>query len=218
MRIKFLVISVLVSVNAFTQDTYFSSLNIKTNLDKYRKWDVVVNAHCKWFHAKDGWTRLGADLSLRRKLDLWDLYGGLVSNNTLDKAEPNYWELRPWLGIGLTNTIYQNLKFNQLFKFEWRNLIFSDSDLNKVTTRYRYKLKPFYDFKSNWRVYTSYEWYILPNKNINTRFINSSELSIGVSKAISKYMFILSFTKEWYNKEFQPDANNANTFALTFMF
>ncbi len=219
MRIKFFVLFVLMFVFAsYGQSNYFTSINVKTDLDNYHKWDVTVNGHCKWFHSNQGWTRLGADLMLRRKFEPWDLYAGIVSNNTLDKTEANYWELRPWLGIGLTNTIYKRLKFNQLFKFEWRNLIFSDADLNKVTTRYRYKLKPLYDFKKNWQVYASYEWYILPNKDLDTRFISSGELSFGVSKKISRYTIILSFTEEWYNKQYQPDANNANTLTLTFVF
>ncbi len=200
------------------QEDYFSTLNVRKFIKESHKWELSILGHFKSFHSKEGWTRVGLDFSARRRLNQWDLYGGIVSNNTLDKTEANYWELRPWLGLGLTNTVYGKLKFNQLFKFEWRNLIFSESSLNKITTRYRYRLKPFYDFKNNWSVYSSFEWYILPNKNLGTRFINSNEWSFGVTKKLTKVSFTLNYSRENFNKELTPNASSANTITFTAAF
>jgi len=201
-----------------SQENYFTTVSVKKFIMESHKWQINIVGHWKKFHSNEGWNRFGIDLNTRRILNQWDLHGGVVSNNTIDKSEPDYWELRPWLGIGLTNTIYGPLQFKQGFRFEWRNLIFSESSNNKITTRYRYKLEPFCELKNQWQVHTSYEWYILPNKDLGTRFVNSGEWGLGVAKAYPKFTVSLNYIKEWYNKEFQPDASNGNTLALTVAF
>ncbi|WP_369048748.1 DUF2490 domain-containing protein [Tenacibaculum sp. UWU-22] len=200
-----------------SQGNNFTTINIENSIKQSGKWGISAVVHWKQFYSADGWSRIGLDLEAKKNSNQWDLYGGFVSNNTIDKKQPDYWELRPWLGVGLTNTVYKQLQLNQLFKFEWRNFLFSEKSLNKITTRYRYKLNPFYNFKKGWQVYTSYEWYILPNKDLGTRFINAREWCLGVSKKIANYVFSLDFTEEWYNKT-QSDEKNGNTLTLTISF
>lgn len=216
---KLLLIAILLWFSgAVAQDNYFAEVEVKKNLNLSTKWDYAVLGSWKQFYHQEGWTRVGLNATVKRSYNQWSVYGGLNSNITFDKKAANYWEFRPWLGLGLDNTVYKTLSFSQLFKFEWRNLVFANKEYNKVTTRYRYLIKPKYDFKKNWSIFTGYEWYILPNKNLATRFINSNEWSAGISKKISAYTFSLKYTKEKFNKEYQPDTKDGNTFTLTVVF
>lgn len=202
-----------------SQENEFSSFQIKKNLVDNVKWNTAALIHWKKFYSDNGWTRVGIDALVKRKLNVWNIYGGLVTNFTYDESISNNWEVRPWFGIDLTNVIYNKLKFNQMFRFEWRNLMFSDKDINKITTRYRYRLRPNYTFKENsWGAFASFEWYFLPNTKLGNRFINSRELSIGVSKVFSELKLQFVYTREQFVNDNLVSQNYGNTFGLNLIF
>jgi len=202
----------------YSQENYFGDVAFLKEWSKSPKWNHFVYGHLKhFFDEEEGWYRFGASYTANRNAGNWGLQGGLVTEFTFDNRIEDFWELRPWLGVSLTNKISQKMRLIQFFKFEWRNLFFAE-DKTKITTRTRYKLMPIYNFDNNWSVYTSYEWYILPNKNLGARFVNSREWNLGVTKRFKKLSINLNYTRERFNVVLLPDSFEANTIGVTFIF
>lgn len=187
-------------------------------MSKTVKWSTNLAGHYKQFLNEDGWNRIGADYSAIRSFGNWNVQGGFVVNFTFDKSIENFWELRPWIGAGLISQISDNFDFQQTFRFEWRNLLFTEGTENKVTTRTRYKIKPIYDLGKDWTAYTSFEWFLLPNDDLGARFVNSREWSLGVSKKLATWKIDVSYTRERFSAFFLPDAINGNTIAVSITF
>lgn len=206
------------------QDEKFSNLILRKEFALSDQWEMEVSGEWKHFYDENGWSRLEADLRAIRKFNSWSVHTGFVTNNTYDTSIINFWELRPWAGLGLTNVVFGNLSFEQLFRFEWRNLLFTQNTPNKITTRTRYRVRPTYLFPNKTgtdqlRARISYEWFFVPNKDLNTRFISSREFSAGVFKDfVGNYRLGLIYTKERFNTAFSPNAPDGHTLGFLFSF
>ncbi len=206
------------STGLFSQENFFGDIGVAKNLSSSTKWNQSVNGHFKHFITEDGWYRFGASYTLTRNLSNWGIQAGLLVENTFDDSIDNYWEVRPWAGLTLSNDISSKLKFHQFFKLEWRNLLFAGDSENQITTRTRYKIMPVYDLGNDWSVYTSYEWYIQPNTDLGVRFINSREWNLGFNKKMEKFTLNFNYTRERFNAVVLSDTTKANTFSVTFIF
>ncbi|WP_285655906.1 DUF2490 domain-containing protein [Allomuricauda sp. NBRC 101325] len=218
-KIKLLLATLFLSAaGVFAQENFFGDIGVTKNLTSSTEWNQSVYGHFKHFFSEDGWYRFGASYTLTRNVKNWGIQAGLLTERTFDDSIDNYWEIRPWVGLTLSNDISSKLKFQQFFKFEWRNLLFAGDLENQSTTRTRYKIMPVYDVGNNWSVYTSYEWYIQPNTDLGARFINSREWNLGFNKKMEKFTLNFNYTRERFNEVVLSDATKGNTFSITFIF
>lgn len=200
-------------------DRYFSNIILDKNVIEKEIWNLSAVGHFKNYYSKeDGWRRSGLDINSKWEFEPWDLMAGLVTNYTFDDSIQNFLEVTPYVGVGLTNTIYKNFKLEQVLLLEYRRFYFSEIFPDSYMTRARLKLKPYYEFKKGWTVYTEYEWYIMQNKDVGIRFLNSREWSFGVTKKFEKYSIHLYYTRESFYESSISNEPDANLFNLKFTF
>lgn len=126
--------------------------------------------------------------------------------------------------MSLKSTITKNFYLNQTLKSDFRYFLFENSTNNFSTTRLRYNINiptVLYQNKSNevkWKIKPEIEWYILKNKNINERFINSTEYALTFLRESKKVEIGIGYRLEKFNKNLLITDPNGHTILLEINF
>lgn len=209
-----------------SQIDFFHEFEANKNFtSKNNKYQYIATANWKHFYGGVNWNRLGLNGQVRRRFNQWLLMGGLINIYTYDKDIANYYELRPFIGVGLNTPVGNALQFGQMFRAESRTFFFKNSDLNETNVRLRYNLNLTYTFKENtlretaWRLRGETEWYILKEQQYQERFVSSNENTIKIIRAFTKNKELaLAYRVEKFNANFNTEDNIAHTVAFEYNF
>lgn len=122
LNIVFLLLSV---ISIGQENQFFSEISATYKVKETYNWLYKATPYWKHIYDEVGWRRIGFNFEADRKLSVWTLMGGVENSYTFNPEIENYFELRPWLGVGLKTQISNRFAFRQQLKGEWRNLIFS---------------------------------------------------------------------------------------------
>ncbi len=218
MKKVLLYIFTLGSTILYGQSEVFHDFTLLYEIKDTEKWYADSYIEWKQLYGDEGWRRWSIQGELQRKFGVIALGGGLKTNYTFDKSIVNFLEIRPFVSIELKNHLTEKLVFLQKLTGEFRNFWFND-DTTDFNFRTRYNIALEYPLKSNensedWILSTELEWYLLRNKNINERYINSKEYSVLISKLINDMNLIFGLRYEDFSNTLRKEEDKAITFIL----
>lgn len=209
---------------SLAQSDFFSEINVTKKFETKGTWHW--SAVSSWRHAYTDvkWNRLELGGFAEYNMHPWSFYGGLGNYYTFDKEIKNSYEFRPYAGITLKTTTIERISFDQRFQAEWRNFISNNSEIDKSSLRLRYRIGFSVDLSKNqsekpWSALTDMEWFILNNKEVGERYINSRRFRILVRKKLSDTKEIsLGFRTEKFNRFLDSSNVTGNSILLGYTF
>jgi len=227
MKIKFfysICIAQIFFSTTFGQTDLFHEITVNKNF--YSKKNITYTVSPQWKHIYNdiGWRRWSVNGQIKKQLNIWSIGGGIGAYYVFDKNIQNNLEIRPYLFLSLKSTITKNIYLNQTLKSDFRYFLFENSTNNFSTTRLRYNINiptVLYQNKSNevkWKIKPEIEWYILKNKNINERFINSTEYALTFLRESKKVEIGIGYRLEKFNKNLLITDPNGHTILLEINF
>ncbi len=202
----------------------FHEVEIGKKIEGEKSFSYFVDANWKLFYTESGWNRLGINFSTRKDFsNNWSLVGGLDNYYVSDQKTANYFELRPWIQIGLKSKIGRNIYFSQFLKNEWRNYFYNQyyNYENYHRLRYRIHLEiqiPTAQKEVNFSIKPGIEWFYLNSPSTGERFANSREYYLRFTKEKLNSEINFGYKFESFYKTYHPNALNANTLFLEYKF
>ncbi len=191
----------------FGQTEYFHEIEIGTNVLEKGNYSLEVNASLKHIYDNIGWRRWGLNGVIKKDLNDWALYGGLLTFYTFNKDIHNFLEIRPQAGIGLTTKITDKLTLNQRLLGEWRTFYYSGNSSADNYTRTRYRLFLNYIISENeerqtaWKIKPIIEWYYSKDVALGERYAQAREYSLKLIRAFkNKNELIIGYRIEKFIK------------------
>ncbi|WP_103070160.1 DUF2490 domain-containing protein [Aquimarina sediminis] len=213
------------SFNLKAQTEFFHEFEVTKELKDTESWNIQITGNWKHLYEEPSWRRLGISGLAIKKLQNWQLLGGMNTYYTFDKEIDNFIELKPYLGLALKTKIIERLDLKQQFKGEWRNFLFSEEIEDENYGRLRYKIGIEYLFKENeeipkeWKLVGTIEWYFLREHLTKERFSNSREYSFKILHKLTNGQEIgLGFLYEEFNQLFGQENKSGTTILLEYRF
>ncbi len=229
MPIRTVCFILLYSLYSYSQSSEFLELDadktwtLKNNysLNLAASYKVQLNNESKWHKPE-------LNFSVNKKFNPnWSLLGGINNGYTIQNDNPDFYELRPWIGPRLSVPVIPRLTFQQTVKYEVRNFFYvnDDNEPYEIQSRFRYRIHVLFNLAkdvnkpNNWILETGYEWYFLKEPATGEQFSNSREFALNLIKHLkSGKTLSLGYLYERINVNRNPNATDGHTFTLGYSF
>ncbi len=212
-----------------SQVNYFGELDLNKSYSLHHNYSWGLGGVYKQqLNDENGWKQPSISVYVKKKFnDFWQISAGLRNIYTKQTTRDNFYELRPWISPSLNVPIIQNrLLFQQTFKYELRNFIYSNDALsNETQNRARYKIHFDYKLGKNkerkdiWSINTGYEWYFLKEPATGEQFSSSREFVFKLTKVRkNKQSFSISYSFEQVNIFKNPNSSNSHVYSFIYNF
>lgn len=224
-RTLLFLIALQTQMKLFAQADFFHDIIVsKTYYTKDEKYAYTIMPGWKRIYNAIGWRRWSATGQVKRQLSPWNIGAGIGVFYTFDKNIKNNIELRPFLLIGLKTPISNGILFSQTLKSELRTLLYKDAEHNSTTGRLRYNINAIAIFhensvkKTKWKLRPEVEWYLEKNKEINERFVSSTEYTLTLLREIKNIEVGIGYRLEQFNRNFITTDLNGHTISIEINF
>ncbi|MEX0273013.1 MAG: hypothetical protein AB3N16_01395 [Flavobacteriaceae bacterium] len=164
---------------------FFHEIEVGKLIVENEQWTLDVTASWKHLYADEAaWRRWGGVFSAKRKHGNWSFMAGMANYYTFHADIDNFFQLRPWVAIGLKTPITERLDFVQRFRPESLTFIYSGTTENDTYSRWRYRLGLDYNLSEDeetltaWKIQGSLEWYFLKNPSSGERYPITREYTL----------------------------------------
>ena len=191
-----------------SQQEFFHELSLEKRLLEEGHWEFTGEVNWKNLYNEPGWRRWGVSFFARRRIESFNLLGGVKGYYTFNKNITNFFELRPWMAVSYNFALGSRVTVRQRLMAEWR-LFYEDREAQREDyRRLRYQLGldiplSAEEQEASWTLRPIVEWYIIRDPATFERFPNERDFGLTLIRRF-KNEKELSFgyrIEEFYNTE-----------------